>query len=168
MKPTKIPFLSWGIWFALALHLVACQDGDETAPENKYTNGTLVVGTNEISFIGRDGQVTDGIFQKENGRPLEGSVWRARRFDDRIFLLSINLAKIEIIDARNLKSLASIPLNPPGTTEFNKVTPHDVAVLGNRAYVTCNSASVSVWRVVDMTTNQIIGQIPSPISSVGS
>jgi YVTN family beta-propeller protein len=119
--------------------LLAC-GGDDQAPAGKYEGGVLVVNEGnfsdsdgEVSFYSPStGQVTNRIFQAENTRPLSAIVQTARRFGDNIYLVCNRADKIEVVNAADLKSVASVP-----SQNQNLVNPQDIAVAGNKAYITC-------------------------------
>ena len=163
----SIQFLAL-LWLAV---LISCGGSKET-PLGKYEGGVVVINEGnfsdsdgEISFISNEtGQVTNRVFQAENTRPLSAIVQNARRFGDKIYLVCNRADKIEVINAADLKSLASVPAQ-----NQNLVNPQDIAVLGDKAYIACwgpfsptFSRDAPFLAVMNTQSNTITGRVALP------
>lgn len=104
----------------LAISTLACdKNEDPTGAEGLYTQGTLVL--NEGNFMDNNGTVSHihgstvkyDVFQTENLRSLSGSITAYATAGGRGILLVDNSTggqdKIEIVDAKTFKSLATVP-----------------------------------------------------------
>lgn len=106
-KPFLISFL--------AVSLFACSESEPERPLGEYEQGILIM--NEGAFGANDGEVfhlntnTDelksNIFELENGRPFAGLLQDMILEEDRLYLVA-NTGKVEIVDARDFKSIGSV------------------------------------------------------------
>jgi YVTN family beta-propeller protein len=171
MKKSKFSFSQRipNLFAVLALtFLFACGPKDET-PLGKYEGGVLVI--NEGNFSDSDGELsfyspstgtaTNRIFQAENGRPLSAIIQNVRRFDDKIYLVCNRADKVEVLNAADGKSFASV-----ASQNQNLVNPQDIAVVGNKAFITCwgpfsptFSRDAPFLAIMSTQTNTIIGRV---------
>ncbi|MCU0451614.1 MAG: hypothetical protein MUC97_17510 [Bernardetiaceae bacterium] len=170
MKKPLRNLLRWSAGLALALQLTAC-GGDDATPAGKYENGTLVINEGnfsdadgEVSYVDAGGQVTNRIFQAENTRPLAAIVQSARRIGDRIYLVGNRADKVEVVNAADFKTVATVE-----STGQNLVNPQDVAAVDNKAYVSCwgpfsptFSRDNPYLAIMDLATNRITGRVALP------
>jgi YVTN family beta-propeller protein len=170
MKKPLRNLLRWGAGLALALQLTAC-GGDEAAPTGKYENGTLVINEGnfsdsdgEVSFVNPGGQVTNRIFQAENPRPLAAIVQSARRIGDRIYLVANRADKVEVVNAADFKTVATVE-----NANQNLVNPQDIAAVDNKAYVSCwgpfsptFTRDAPFLAILDLATHRITGRVALP------
>ena len=157
--------------FSVALY--AC-DKTETEPTQPYDAGVLVINAGNffdnngsISLISRDSKIASiDIFQKENTRSITGGIVDYTEVDGKGIILVDNSTtgqdKIEIVNARTFKSIATIP-----SSEIEN--PRQVAkVSTDKAYITAwaetgeypafykNNGYVAV---LDLKTNKITKKI---------
>lgn len=106
-KPFLISFL--------AASLFACSESEPERPLGEYEQGILIM--NEGAFGVNDGEVfhlntntgelKSNVFELENGRPFAGLLQDMILEEDRLYLVA-NTGKVEIVDARDFKSIGSV------------------------------------------------------------
>jgi len=111
---TKNLFKPFLISFLVA-SLFACSESEPERPLGKYEQGILI--TNEGAFGVNDGEVfhlntntgelRSNVFELENGRPFAGLLQDMILEEDRLYLVA-NTGKVEIVDARDFKSIGSV------------------------------------------------------------
>ncbi|MCY7351812.1 MAG: DUF5074 domain-containing protein [Cytophagaceae bacterium] len=158
---------------AFSATLFACDPSNE-APQ-PYERGVLVL--NSGNFFDNNGSISlltrtsdtasTNIFQRVNNRPLTGGAQGYAEVEDKGLILvdnsSAGLDKVEIVDARTFKSLAT--LAAPDIENPRAV----VKVGAGKAYVTCWGTvgqfpnffvNPGYIAVVDLTQNRITKKIP--------
>ncbi|WP_288373735.1 DUF5074 domain-containing protein [uncultured Algoriphagus sp.] len=106
-KPFLISFL--------AASLFACSESEPERPLGEYEQGILIM--NEGAFGVNDGEVfhlntntgelKSNVFELENGRPFAGLLQDMILEEERLYLVA-NTGKVEIVDARDFKSIGSV------------------------------------------------------------
>ena len=161
---------SWGL--GALFFLTSCNKTLE--PAQPYDDGVLVI--NEGNFSDNNGSLSlvnranttasFDVFLKENARPLTGGVSGYAEVDGKGLILVDNSTagqdKVEIVDARTMKSIATLPAS-------DIENPRDVVGVGsNKAYVLCWGATGSFPNfyanpgyvaVVDLNTNKVTKKI---------
>jgi flagellar hook-associated protein FlgK len=147
--------------------MLGCND-DEKTPKGKYEEGVLVV--NEGGFLSANGTIThfnnkteaeveQNIF-KSTGSQFAGDVVQSLTIeDDKGYLVVNGDNKIEIINAKTFEGISTI-------THADLVSPRDVEVIGNKAYVSVwgpyddNYALIDSYVLVyDLATNTSVKKI---------
>ena len=156
----------------IALALVSC--GKDPEPSQPYDDGVLIINAGNfldnngsLSLLRRDTKTADlDVFAKENARPITGGISGYAEIDGKGLILVDNAAagldKVEIVNARTLKSVATL-------TAPDIENPRAVVGVGtNKAYVSCWGATGSganffanpgYVAVIDLTTNKLIKKI---------
>jgi hypothetical protein len=158
----------------LAISTLACDKNEDPQDDsNSYHHGTLIL--NEGNFMDNNGTVTHrlgnhvkyDIFQAENLRSLSGSITGYATAGERGVLLVDNSTggqdKIEIVDAKTFKSLATVP-----STEIEN--PREVLKINeDKVYISAWDATGS-WpntyinpgyvAVLDVKSGKITKKIP--------
>ncbi|MFT5916703.1 MAG: YVTN family beta-propeller protein [Flammeovirgaceae bacterium] len=159
-------FLRFTVFAFLAVSLFSCDDdepGLPAFPEEGFTNGVFVInegnfGTpnGSISFYERDSmRVSSKIFQTVNNKIVLGDVIQSVNiFDEKGFIVVNNSNRVEIVEAKTFKSLATLTnvRNPRYLTKVSE----------NQAYISNwgNFGSIPAYvSVLDLTTNTIIDSI---------
>lgn len=120
----------------LALLIVSCSDNNDAEPDPLEFSSVHV--TNEGNFNDSNGSITSfnpeegssvqNAFEDENGRPMAGIIQDSKIADGRLYVVSNNEDKIEVLDAESLESIDTITLSD---------TPADIEVIDEEtAYVT--------------------------------
>lgn len=96
--------------------ITSCSDDLLSGEDDEEPSSLLVA--NEGNFSDGNGSVTDydpeageavqTKFQKVNGRPLAGIIQSMNLYDNRLFIVTNNTDKIEVVDAGSLESIATI------------------------------------------------------------
>ncbi|MFN8284109.1 MAG: hypothetical protein U0U67_12895 [Chitinophagales bacterium] len=124
-----------------------------------------------VSFVDRNGVVTNYIYESANaGINLGDVVQSYTRVGNKGIICVNNSFKIEIVDARTFKHLATI-VDTSGTGNTSYVR-YALGINDNKAYVTNGNFAGEV-EVIDLTTNTIsrsinVGQGPEQLVAVGS
>lgn len=168
MNYKKLVLLSF-----VSVALFSCET-KETEPAQPYDTGVIVMNAGNffdnngsLSLIDRNSKTASiDIFQKENSRPITGGIADYTEVDGKGIILVDNSTagqdKIEVVNARTMKSIASIPSseieNPRQT----------VRVSADKAYVTAWAetgtypsfyANPGYVAVLDLKTNKITKKI---------
>lgn len=149
--------------FALVWAVSSCNDdpaplvpGSESGffivNEGGFGNGNA-----SLSFYDRStGVVTNNIFALKNGRPLGDQAQSMAVFEGKGYIVVQNSAKVEVIDADDFSSLATISVGLPSPRYFLGISPA-------KAYVSdwgADGVSGTV-KVIDLTTNRVTATIPT-------
>jgi len=126
--------LLWLLVGVAALQLTGCSKKDEAA--GAYVNGTLVF--NEGNFLEGNGSVSflkkgknsaqNNVFETANNTPVGGIIQSARKYNDRIYIVTNNQNFVRVVNATTLK----LEL----TLQEGLDNPIDVAVINGKIYVT--------------------------------
>lgn len=149
-----------------SFYLLSCQSSTDELPL-PYDSGVVVIneggfgkGNGSLSFLMRDSQtVIYDIFKKENNLPLGDIVQSYAESDGKGFVVVNNSNKIEVVEARTFKSLATL------TKDLTQ--PRYVSIAAGKLYVSCwdkFNADYSFKKgwvaVVDFATFQTKKMIP--------
>lgn len=147
----------------LCLSIIACNKEEE----KNDTLGTFIesgsaIITNEgsfgsnngsVSFINRNGVVTNYIYENANsGMNLGDVVQSYTRVGNKGIICVNNSHKIEIVDARTFKHIATIV--DTSATNHTSYVRYALGVTNDKAYVT-NGSSAGEVVVINLTTNTI-------------
>ncbi|WP_337045024.1 DUF5074 domain-containing protein [Emticicia sp. 17c] len=157
----------------VSIALFSCEK-TETEPTQPYDSGVIVVNAGNffdnngtLSLVDRNSRTASlDIFQKENSRPITGGISDYAEVDGKGIILVDNATtgqdKIEIVNARTLKSVATIP-----SSEIEN--PRQVVKAGtDKAYITAWAATGAYTdfytnkgyvAVLDLKTNKITKKI---------
>ncbi len=146
----------------LVVSFSACKKKTETeTPTGTYQTGVFVVnegpfnsGTGTISYYNRDSKVvTNDIFQLANQLPLGNIVQSINMFNGKGYIVVNNANKIEVVEAHEFKSIASIS----GLTSPRSMLQVD----DSKAYVTeWGSATVpGSVQIINLNTNTVMRSI---------
>ena len=145
-----------------SLILISCKkkdDGNNTVADISLIKGSTVLVINEGNYTNSNASITyfnssnsvivDDIFKTVNSRPLGDVIQSVLMLDDKFYLVVNNSQKVEIVNASDFKSLASIK---------NLISPRYLLPVGNsKAYIS-DIYSNCIW-VINLTDNSIIRQI---------
>ncbi|WP_435354912.1 YncE family protein [Emticicia sp. SJ17W-69] len=157
---------------AYAVFALSSCDKNETNPAQPYDDGVIVINSGNffdnngsLSLIQRDSKTASfDIFLKENNRSFAGGLTDYAEVDEKGIILVDNSTDgkdaVEIVDAHNFKSIASIK----GEID----NPQKAVKAGsNKVYITCwdtfnpdYSYKTGFIAVLDLTANKITKKIP--------
>ncbi len=162
------------LFYAAIITLALASCGKNPEPSQPYDDGVLVINVGNfldnngsLSLLKRDTKTADlDVFTKENARPLTGGISGYAEIDGKGIILVDNatagLDKVEIVNARTLKSVATL-------TAPDIENPRAVVGVGtSKAYVSCWGATGSganffansgYVAVIDLITNKLIKKI---------
>lgn len=123
----------------------SCQKEEVNPPRGKYENGAFIINegnftqaNGSISFYDIDSnKVVSDVFKLENGREIGATIQNMYEYIGRLYIVTNNPGKIEIVDNKTFKSIATI------NNGLNN--PFSFAAVGSRAYVSC-------WGIFNNTT----------------
>lgn len=160
------------ILLAFSLAFASCSDNTmnpdppEATPSSVYVfnegnfsdaNGSLT------SFKPETGQTIQQVFKNVNGRVLAGIIQSMTEIDGQLFIALNSANKIEVVDAKTLQSIATIPM---------QTVPVQVASAGENSVYVTNLYSNTV-SIIDLETNTVlsegitVGKNPQNIITVG-
>jgi hypothetical protein len=147
--------------FSLILCFASCKPddlgGDNPPPSGTYTHGVWILneglytaGSASVDFYHKDSSIREeNIFQRVNQRPLGDVLQSMTLYNDRYFAVINNSAKIEVLDAKDFKSVGAIE----GLTSPRYMLP----ISSQKAYVT--DLYGRGIRIVNPSTYAISGKI---------
>ncbi|MFN1834317.1 YncE family protein [Balneola sp. MJW-20] len=154
----------------LMLFMLSCENSTNTAePElaSVYVLNEGNFGSANSSITSYDpetGQVQQGIFTAANNRPAGDLLQSVTRIDDRLFMVVNNSHTIEVVEAENFSSIATIRI-------ANEASPRNfIPVTAEKGYVTnLYGNSVSVIDLNTYVEESVIpvGENPEGIARVG-
>lgn len=166
----------WLLWLLVgitALQLTGCNKKDEAA--GAYVNGTLVFnegnfseGNGSVSFLKKgENTAQDNVFETENNTPVGGIIQSARKYGERIYIVTNNQNFVRVVNAATLK----LEL----TLQEGLDNPIDVAVINGKIYVTnwgpidkaFGSNPESFVAVYDATTGAFIKKVALSVRPQG-
>lgn len=166
------------LYVLLSISIFSACQREETKPKGKYDTGVFVI--NEGNFAESDGSVSffdpitnvvsHAIFEAENNnQELNATIQSSLLYKNNIYLIGNNADKIVVVEAETFKNIATI------TSAQQLVNPQDLAVVGNKGYVS-NWGDVtkafgpnpeSFISVIDLVNNNITKTIPLPARPQG-
>jgi YVTN family beta-propeller protein len=159
IKYRKILFV-----FSLFAVLFTQSCSDDPEPIKPGTDGFFIVneggfgnGNASVSFYDRTtDQVTNDVFAAKNGRPLGDQAQSMTVFEGKGYILVQGSGKIEVIDADNYSSIATI-------TEGIESPRYFVGISPAKAYVSDWGADglTGTVKVIDLTSNAVTKTIPT-------
>lgn len=165
----------------LCLSVVACKkEEDKNNDKGTYIESGSAIVTNEggflnnngsVSFINRDGVVSNYIYESANGGINLGDVVQSyTRVGDKGIICVNNSQKIEIVDARTFKHIATII--DTTASQHTSYVRYALGVTNTKAYVTNGNMDGEVV-VINLTTNTIsnsinVGKGPEQLAQVGN
>lgn len=146
------------LYLSILTLMVSCVKPDEQGHLDLVSaNGLFVLnegnfgwGNGSLSYFSYDSsKIYNNFFRSVNNRPLGDVPYSMLIHGDNIYIVVNNSEKIEVIDRRNLKSVATIT---------GLISPRNIVTAGlNKAYVT-SMYSDSV-RIIDLKQNTVSGYI---------
>lgn len=164
----------------LCLSMVACKKEELENNNGTYIESGSAIVTNEgsfgsnngsISFINRNGVVTNYIYEAANkGINLGDVVQSYIRVGDKGIICVNNSHKIEIVDARTFKHLATI--TDTSATKHTDYVRYAIGINDSKAYVSNGKFSGEIV-VLNLITNTIsksinVGKGPEQLAAVGN
>ncbi|HNM32566.1 MAG TPA: hypothetical protein PKM51_07430, partial [Chitinophagales bacterium] len=164
----------------LCLSMVACKKEEINNNNGTYIESGSAIVTNEgsfgsnnasISFINRNGIATNYIYEAANNGINIGDVVQSyTRVGNKGIICVNNSHKIEIVDARTFKHLATI--TDTTATKHTDYVRYAIGVSDSKAYVS-NGKYTGEIVVLNLTTNTIsksinVGKGPEQLAAVGS
>ena len=138
----------------------------EETPEGKYKNGTFIlneglIGTyGSLIFINPDGNITDNVYFRENGKRLWSLTQDLFIHNNKMYIIaqkgddaSMNYGAITILNAETLKEVFSYSFPP----ELGFTSPTHIAVLGEDNIYIRDENSISVFHPSDLSMTRIAG-----------
>ena len=172
MNYTKILVLS-------IILLLGCKKKDkpENVPESDFqlSNGYLILNeglmqlnNSSLSWVDlSDGTVNNEIFTQTTGRLLGDTGNEMKRYGGKIYVLVTASSTVEILSAKNLKSLKQIEMK---SASGNSKQPRSITFYGTNAYITCYDGFVDVLDTSSMQITQRIqvGSNPEDLCVAGN
>jgi hypothetical protein len=143
------PILSLHSIFAILILFAGCKKNNDNNPSGAFANCIFIInegpyqtGSGSISAFNRETlEVTDDLFETENGRPLGNIVQSMTVYQDKAFIVVNNSNKIEVVNLEDFKSVATI--------ENLKLPRYFIGFDNNKGYVSCWDSTVKVINLVD-------------------
>lgn len=150
--------------FSLFAILFTQSCSDDPEPIKPGADGFFIVneggfgnGNTSVSFYDRaTDQVTNDVFAAKNGRPLGDQAQSMTVFEGRGYIIVQGSGKIEVIDASDYSSIATISDNIESPRYF-------VGISSAKAYVSDWGADgiTGTIKVIDLTSNTVTKTIPT-------
>ena len=147
--------------FFASIMITACTKDDPGGDPGIYDNGVFVVnegpfgtGTGTLTFIGDDGNLTQKVFEKENGNVVLGNIAQSMIWHNNRYYIVVNNANKIVVADKDMKVVGEIT----GLTG-----PRFMVAQGNKAYI-------SEWgenyekggvAIADLTSLKVVKQIPT-------
>lgn len=159
------------LWAFCSLFTVSCSDDDDNTPGNLtddeasikaiiVNQGVYSKGNASISTILEDGTVNNDVFRQANNRPL-GDVAQSMMYQDgKYFIVLNNSKKIEVVDAKNFKSLETILFEEEVKPRYMVATQEHEAVLSdaNKQLIRINTETYQILETIS-TENFAVEQM---------
>jgi len=150
---TSLAFISF---FLTLVMFTGCKDKNDITPTGAWDNSVFVInegpfqtGSGSISAFNRETlEVTDGLFETANGRPLGNIVQSMTVHQDKAFIVVNNSNKIEVVNLADFKSVATI-----GNLKLPR---YFIGFDDNKGYVSCWDSTV---KVINLSDYSIIASI---------
>jgi len=169
------------VFMLVCLSVISCkkeEDNNNTVGTFVESGSAIVVnegnfgGNNgSVSFINRNGVATNFIYESANGGINLGDVLQSYTVVGNKGIICVNNSfKIEIVDARTFKHIATIV--DTTATQNTSYVRYALGISDTKAYVTNGNFSGEI-EVLDLTTNTItksinVGKGPEQLAMVGS
>ena len=149
----------------LTLFAASCSDNNGTNPDPLELSSVYVA--NEGNFSQSNGTITSynpesdstalKAFETVNGRPFAGYIQTSKIVGDRMFIVSNQANKVEVVEKSTLESMGTIQLS---------ASPTAIGAIGNTAYVGIADFNNFEFKIslVDLSTMEMTGE-SIPVSS---
>jgi YVTN family beta-propeller protein len=168
------------VFILVCASVLACKKEDDNNSIGTYVEAGSAIVVNEgnfgssngsISFIDRNGAATNFIYENANAGLTLGDVIQSYTTVGTKGIICVNNSfKIEIVDARTFKHIATIV--DTTATQNTSYVRYALGISESKAYVTNGNFAGEV-EVLDLTTNKIVksinvGKGPEQLAMVGS
>ena len=149
-------------FFFLLNIICSCEKEETPSPGIEATDdvrllvsceGNFTKGNASLNAILKDGTVKTDLFRKANGRPLGDVAQSFTIIDDKIFLTLNNSEKIEVMDATDYTSIATI-LYPQRT-----ISPQYIMPIDDHRAIVADLWNAFMW-IIDTKEYKVLGEIP--------